>query len=147
MRAKTIIILKNNLEGKGYKAIGNVQGRLYMLVLYLKEECWHSTSFSKEWLHDQDPFNEFCGGNYYNLRKVEGMIVVNDDYYEGDIRPRFIEEGLPSDPHVFITTPEEMYSILLQWQKILEMNPRPNYVIFTEENGIVTITPHNTLEP
>jgi hypothetical protein len=146
MSMSTPIILEKNVHGNSYRVFKRSEERLYMLVLFLDEECWHSVDFFRQWLLDPDPFNEFTGGNYYTLRKVEGMIVVDNDYYEGDIRPEFVEEGLPTNPHVFITTPEQMHSILLQWQKILDMNPRPNYVIIAQEGENVTIMPKDIVE-
>jgi hypothetical protein len=140
------IVLRKISHGYGLMLPGT--SPLALLACFLAYDTGGTkVAFFIQWVLDSYSFDGFTGGDIYTLRKAKDMIVVEDDLHDDDdVRPQFVEEGLPANPHVFITTSEQMHSILLQWQNILDMNPPPNYVVITQDGEKVTIAPQDALE-
>jgi hypothetical protein len=106
---------------------------------FLCFEVGGKSLFFIEWIIDSNSPYDGISGNVYFLNKIDGLLYLTNVFDE-----QINDEGI--SPNSYITTPEQMHFILLQWQKILDMNPRPNYVVITQNEDKVIITPRETLE-
>ena len=98
----------------------------------VSDDCISTIDRGIIWLKDGllNGFRGGCvGGNLYGIYEDDGKIKVERDFDD------------PEDENLkFSTSPERMLEILIEWEKILKMDPWPAEILIEQENDDSKVT-------
>jgi hypothetical protein len=123
-----MVVFEKTIRGNYWRTAWNNE-RLDTLSYFLIDCDLFYTNRLIDWLCGEYPDIEGMGV----VQKEEGFIIVD---YEFNPNPEDYSQA-------FITTEQGLLDILIKWENILKISPRPNQIFFTQEDDIVTITAKN----